>query len=172
MTPCRQPRQSSLDLGLIGNGSIAALVDARARIVWGCVPAFDGDPVFCALLSPRLHDGGDYAIELEDMVSSEQEYLPNTAVLRTLLRDRTWRCRRDHRFRARAGASTIASIARSCCCAGCARLPGLPRIRIVPASALPSTALRKPEITWGSNHIRYPRPRLHPAPDQRRTGAR
>src|SRR5690554_2089606 len=79
--------QASLDLGLIGNGSVAALVDARARVTWGCIPAFDGDPAFCALLSPRA-GGGDYAIELEDFESAEQAYIKNTAVLRTVLRDR------------------------------------------------------------------------------------
>src|SRR5688572_3847591 len=78
---------STLDLGIIGNGSIAALVDGRARIVWGCLPAFDGDPTFCALLSPTVSDGGDYTIELQDCVSSEQHYVTNTAVLRTVLRD-------------------------------------------------------------------------------------
>ena len=51
MSPTALP--SSLELGLIGNCRIAALVDQHARIVWGCVPAFDGDPVFCGLLSPR-----------------------------------------------------------------------------------------------------------------------
>ncbi len=40
----------SLDLALIGNGRIGALVDERANIVWCCFPRFDGDPVFCALL--------------------------------------------------------------------------------------------------------------------------
>ena len=63
---------ATLDLGIIGNGSIAALVDAGARIVWGCMPAFDGDPAFCALLSPTLGPGGDYSIELQDCVASEQ----------------------------------------------------------------------------------------------------
>ena len=48
---------ATLDLGIIGNGSIAALVDGGARIVWGCVPAFDGDPAFCALLSPTIEIG-------------------------------------------------------------------------------------------------------------------
>ena len=52
----RQP--ASLELGVIGNGSIAALVDQRARIVWCCLPRFDADASFCALLSPQL-DGGD-----------------------------------------------------------------------------------------------------------------
>ncbi|MGK9626035.1 hypothetical protein O6382_24415, partial [Salmonella enterica subsp. enterica] len=50
-------------------------------------PTFDGDPVFCALLSPTRHEGGDYAIELEDCIASEQAYVPNTAVLRTVLRN-------------------------------------------------------------------------------------
>ena len=79
--------QQTLDLGVIGNGSFGALVDRQARVVWGCLPAFDGDPAFCALLSPREHDGGDLAVELEDFERSEQEYVSNTAVLRTVLHD-------------------------------------------------------------------------------------
>ena len=49
--------QQTLDLGVIGNGSFGALVDREARVVWSCLPAFDGDPAFCALLSPRVHEG-------------------------------------------------------------------------------------------------------------------
>ena len=41
----------TLDLGVIGNCSIAALVDFRARILWSCFPRFDGDPTFCALVN-------------------------------------------------------------------------------------------------------------------------
>ncbi|NLW95342.1 MAG: glycoside hydrolase family 15 protein, partial [Xanthomonadaceae bacterium] len=84
----RAARQASLDLGVIGNGSFGALIDREARVVWGCLPAFDGDPAFCALLSPRHHEGGDLAIELEDYSHSEQEYVTNTAILRTVLHDR------------------------------------------------------------------------------------
>jgi hypothetical protein len=40
----------NLDLGLIGNCSISALIDREARIVWCCLPRFDGDPIFHALL--------------------------------------------------------------------------------------------------------------------------
>ena len=29
---------STLDLGIIGNGAFAALLDGRGRVVWGCVP--------------------------------------------------------------------------------------------------------------------------------------
>jgi hypothetical protein len=52
----------NLDLGLVGNGSLGALIDAQGRVVWGCLPAFDGDPAFCALLQPRL-GGGDWTVE-------------------------------------------------------------------------------------------------------------
>src|SRR5690606_40363330 len=64
--------QQTLDLGVIGNGSFGALVDREARVVWSCLPAFDGDPAFCALLSPREHEGGDLAVELEDYERSER----------------------------------------------------------------------------------------------------
>jgi hypothetical protein len=40
---------SSVDLALIGNCQIAALLDRRGRFVWACVPRFDGDPTFCSL---------------------------------------------------------------------------------------------------------------------------
>ena len=79
----------SLELGVIGNCEIAALVDESARIVWGCLPRLDGDPVFCALLS---REGGDaasgvFAVELQHGARSEQRYLRNTAILETLLDD-------------------------------------------------------------------------------------
>ena len=67
--------EANLELGVIGNGSFGALVDARGRVVWSCLPAFDGDPAFCALLSPRDHDGGDFGIELEDFAHAEQAYV-------------------------------------------------------------------------------------------------
>ena len=79
--------QPDLDLGVVGNGSFGALVDKHARVVWSCLPTFDGDPTFCALLGPNQQTGGDFAIELEDFASSEQEYLTNTAILRTVLRE-------------------------------------------------------------------------------------
>jgi hypothetical protein len=41
---------NDLNLAVIGNSAIAALVDRWARIVWCCFPRFDGDPIFCSLL--------------------------------------------------------------------------------------------------------------------------
>src|SRR5581483_8649253 len=77
-----------LNLGLIGNCSISALVDPRARIVWSCMPRFDGDPVFCALLrkNTREHQGV-FAIDLQNLARAEQRYLRNTAILVTTMYD-------------------------------------------------------------------------------------
>ena len=41
---------STLDLSIIGNGNINALLDPRGKIVWSCLPRFDSDPIFCDLL--------------------------------------------------------------------------------------------------------------------------
>jgi GH15 family glucan-1,4-alpha-glucosidase len=78
-----------LDLALIGNGRIGALVAASGTIVWGCFPRFDGDPKFCALLngSPNESEDGLWSIELVGGVRSEQSYVMNTAVLTTHLAD-------------------------------------------------------------------------------------
>ena len=76
----------SLNLGMIGNCAYSALVDERGRIVWCCLPRFDGDPVFNALLDPS-ENGSCWAFELEDFARSEQHYEANTAVLRTRLYD-------------------------------------------------------------------------------------
>ena len=81
---------STLDLALIGNGTVSALLDPEGTIVGSCFPRFDGDPVFGALLRhPRpADDHGAFAIELLDLARAEQEYLPNTPTLVTRLYDR------------------------------------------------------------------------------------
>ncbi len=84
---------SSLDLALIGNCMSAALIDRRAQVVWGCLPRFDGDPVFCALLDGHQVGNGEsarrgvFAIELEGMTKCDQHYRDNTAVLISTLSD-------------------------------------------------------------------------------------
>ncbi|MDP3413612.1 MAG: DUF5911 domain-containing protein, partial [Polaromonas sp.] len=80
------PAPPSLSLGVIGNCAFSALVDARARIVWCCLPRFDADPVFNALLDPS-ENGSAFAIEIENFSHSKQRYEHNTAVLRTQLFD-------------------------------------------------------------------------------------
>ena len=81
--------EPSLDLAVIGNGMLAALIDRSARIVWSCFPRFDGDPVFCSLLGGAGDDerGGDFAIELVGAVRCTQRYDDNTAVLVSEIED-------------------------------------------------------------------------------------
>jgi GH15 family glucan-1,4-alpha-glucosidase len=83
----RQAPPPSLNLGVIGNCAYSALIDTRGGIVWCCLPRFDGDPVFNALLDPS-DKGSFWAFELEDFERSEQHYEPNTAILKTRLYDR------------------------------------------------------------------------------------
>ena len=79
----------NLDFGLIGNCTISALVDPHGRIVWTCMPRFDGDPVFCSLLNNDGADGhGSFTIEVQNFTHAEQHYLRNTAILVTLLHDK------------------------------------------------------------------------------------
>jgi GH15 family glucan-1,4-alpha-glucosidase len=80
---------SDLDLAVIGNCQVAALIDRRGRIVWMCLPKPDADPVFCALLR---RDGGDsvsgvFAIDLQKMAEARRTYVRNTAIVETTLSD-------------------------------------------------------------------------------------
>ena len=81
---------NSLDLALVGNGRIGALIDAQGGVAWCCFPRFDGDPVFCSLLAGDLpaNANGTFAIELEGRDRIEQQYLPNTPILVTRLFDK------------------------------------------------------------------------------------
>src|SRR3569623_1841244 len=84
---------SSLDLAVIGNSSVAALIDAQARIVFASLPRLDSDPVFCSLLrggdaAGAMPADGALSVELRAYASSEQAYLDNTAVVRTVLTDK------------------------------------------------------------------------------------
>jgi hypothetical protein len=78
------------DLALIGNGTIGALIDDRARVAWCCFPRFDGDPSFCSLLRNECAgptDFGYFDIEVLNSVRIEQEQLLNTPVLCTRIYD-------------------------------------------------------------------------------------
>lgn len=79
----------SLDLALIGNCTVSALVDRQARIVWSCLPRFDSPPVFDALLqSDRgTPDQGVLSVELDRCQRTEQHYDEGTAIVRTSLWD-------------------------------------------------------------------------------------
>jgi GH15 family glucan-1,4-alpha-glucosidase len=149
----------TLDLGLIGNCSISALVDRKARVVWCCLPRYDGDPIFHSLLghSTTAPDGGDFSIEIENQTGSVQSYIPNTAILKTTLRGETGTievtdfCPRFYsRHRAFRPQMLIRQIV---------PIEGNPRIkiRLRPRFNYGTTA---PTITYGSNHIRFVGDRL------------
>ncbi|MBI2290179.1 MAG: glycoside hydrolase family 15 protein [Betaproteobacteria bacterium] len=151
---------NTLDLGLIGNSTVGALVDRLGEIVWACLPRFDGDAVFCSLLRERKSetDFGFFAVELVDFARAEQEYLTNTAILVTRLYDR-------HgggieltdfapRFRQHGRTFCPMSLVRTI-----KRLSGNPRIciRIRPAYGY---GAERQSVTYGSHHIRYVAPGL------------
>jgi GH15 family glucan-1,4-alpha-glucosidase len=78
---------SSLDLGVIGNSVLSALIDSQAKLVWCCYPRLDGDPIFNSLVDATPESGvrSEWNIELDGLVKSEQQYVANTAVLSTRL---------------------------------------------------------------------------------------
>lgn len=81
-------KQRDLQLGVIGNCTYGALIDKQAEVVWACMPRFDAEPVFSALLGGCETDvQGTFAIELDNFSHSEQYYIKNTAVLVTRLID-------------------------------------------------------------------------------------
>ena len=88
--PVPDLKVTSLDLALLGNGSIGALIDAQGAVAWCCFPRFDGDPVFCSLLAgDSPHDKtGAFTIELEGVVRTEQQYLHDTPILVTRFYDK------------------------------------------------------------------------------------
>ena len=145
----------NLDLALIGNGRIGALLDATGTIVWCCFPQFDGDPKFYAL----LNDGTDrtteglWAVELINFVRSEQSYEANTAVLTTRLHDDSGGiveltdC--VPRFAQHGRLFQPTTIVRCL-----RRIAGNPQVivRLRPGDAYGRT---RPQRTVGSHHIRY-----------------
>lgn len=146
---------NDLNLGVIGNCQVAALIDDKATIVWSCLPQFDSDPAFCRLL--RAADEADlpgyFEIEILDFARSEQEYLTNTAILVTTLYDHNGGAVRITDFAPRyeyvGRTFTPMMILRRV-----EPLHGAPRIRIQlnPARDYGAKPCR---FTHGSNHIRY-----------------
>ena len=155
--PQQQAAEPSLRLGMIGNCAYSALIDERGAVVWCCLPRFDGDPVFNSLLDPR-DTAGLWTFELENFTRSEQEYEPNTAVLRTRLYDdkdqgieitdfapRFWN--RGRMFRP---TSLIRRVS---------HLSGSPRIRVVLRPRFDWGRI-VPGTTQGSTHVRYVGPSM------------
>ncbi|MDG4769154.1 glycoside hydrolase family 15 protein [Solwaraspora sp. WMMD792] len=77
------------DHGLIGDGQTAALVGVDGTVRWLCLPRFDGPALFAALLDAER--GGAWTLRPAGLRAVRQEYLPDTAVLRTELHTATGR---------------------------------------------------------------------------------
>jgi len=147
-----------LDLALIGNCQIAALVDRAGSIVWACLPRPDGDPVFCGLLQ---RDGGRSrsgvcAVDLRGVVDARSSYAHNTAILETVLDDANGNTVRITdfcpRFRHRGRVFRPMSIVRLI-----EPLAGRPvvTVRLKPRSRY---GAEEPQRVAGSHHIRYSAP--------------
>jgi pentatricopeptide repeat protein len=145
--------EANLDLAVVGNCSWAGLVDDRARLVWACLPRFDSDPVFSALLGGEIRDEGLFAVDLIDFLSSERRYDGNTAILRTILRDR------------HGGAVEVCDFAPRFANFGRMYRPTMIMRRVTPIEGEPRIRIvlrprgdygrERAETTHGSNHIRY-----------------
>ena len=72
------------DVGLIGDGTTAALVARNGAVVWLCVPRFDSEPLFCSILD--VETGGAFRIAPDGLTEARQQYEPDTGVLITELR--------------------------------------------------------------------------------------
>ncbi len=149
-----------LNLALIGNCSIGALINANGEIVWGCFPRFDGDALFCALLQGKRQadDPGIWAIDLLDQVRIEQQYIPDTPILVTRLYDQDGGCIEltdfAPRFQQHGRIFCPMLIVRRV-----KRIAGSPRIRVRLRPAADWGAHRA-SVTYGSNHIRYITPKV------------
>jgi GH15 family glucan-1,4-alpha-glucosidase len=142
----------SLDLALIGNCRIAALIDTSGRIVWWCFPRFDSNPAFSRLLAGD-EEKGFADVVLTDLAHAKAAYQRNTAIVETELEDS-----HGGRVRITDFAPRFVRFERMF------RPPQLVR-RITPIAGLPRIAIRvrpthaygRPttDFSMGSNHIRY-----------------
>lgn len=145
-----------LNLALIGNSTIAALIDKQASIVWSCMPRMDAEPVFDALLREDTGEDaftGSFSIELVDCVRTEQEYVKNTAVARTRLiaADGSVVQVTDFAPRFKQFGRTFHPVM---LVRQLEALEGTPRLRVRMRPQAGHGAERV-TVTYGSNHIRY-----------------
>jgi GH15 family glucan-1,4-alpha-glucosidase len=151
----RPQERQSLDLGLIGNCRVAALVNTSGRIVWWCFPRFDSNPAFSRLIAGN-EEKGFTDVVLADLAHTKAAYIRNTAIVETELDDR-----HGGKVRITDFAPRFFQYGRTF------RPPQIVR-RITPIAGLPRIAVRvrpthsygKPveDFSLGSNHIRYAGP--------------
>jgi GH15 family glucan-1,4-alpha-glucosidase len=146
---------ASLDLAMIGNCSISALIDGAAHVVWCCMPRFDSPPVFDALLQSAsgVPEQGAMSVHIDGFARSEQSYDPGTAILRTRLWDAQGQgieitdfaprfVTRDRVFRPQQLVRRIRPLA------------GRPRVRVL-VRPHGDWGAEAPLVTRGSHHVRF-----------------
>lgn len=146
----------TLDLAMVGNCSWGGLIDREGRLVWACLPRFDSDPVFPALLDDAPDHEGTFTIELLDLAVCEQRYDGHTPIVVTTLRDargsgveiRDFAPRFSNQGRMFRPTMLVRRIR---------PIGGSPRIRILmrPRGAYGG---QRPVIQRGSSHLRYALP--------------
>lgn len=158
-SPTRLRRQGAdLELALVGNGTVGALIDQSGSIVWCCMPRFDSPPVFDALLASAdgLPLDGAMTVEIEGLARAEQAYDAGTAILRTQLWDDRGQgvelvdfaprfVNRDRMFRPAQLVRRIRPLA------------GRPRVRVT-VRPRGNWGKAPPTLTRGSHHLRYVMP--------------
>jgi GH15 family glucan-1,4-alpha-glucosidase len=151
---------SNLDLAVVGNSIISALVDPRGRIVWLCWPRLDGDPVFCSLVDGATQEDGAgfFEITLENLATTRQAYARNSAVLTTTLTDGSGASVRITdlvpRFKQYGRIFRPTMLLRHV-----EPLSGTPRIKIRLRPRFEYGAA-EPTRTFGSNHVRFLSPTM------------
>jgi len=143
---------STLNLGVIGNCAIASLIDRNGRHVWHGLERLDGDPVFNALLGGNDPQGGFMEAAVAGAKEGKQRYLPNTAILETMVEGS-------------GGTMRITDFAPRFRRFGRNFRPQMLVRRIEPVEGRPRVTIRvrptfnygaaKAHTTSGSNHIRY-----------------
>ncbi|MGH7163592.1 MAG: glycoside hydrolase family 15 protein [Planctomycetota bacterium] len=137
-------------LGLIGNCQFSALVERTGAVVWCCLPRFDSEPVFSAMLDAA--DGGRFLVGAPDGAPGTQRYVENTNVLETTFETDggTFRVldfaprfvQHDRTFRPTRLFRIVEPVA------------GSPRVRVLCEPRLGWTKAA-PARVQGSNHVRF-----------------
>ena len=70
-----------LNYGIIGNCKSSALINEDSSIDWCCLPQFDSSAIFCKIIDN--HIGGSFKVEADDSYIITQQYINNTAIVRT-----------------------------------------------------------------------------------------
>jgi GH15 family glucan-1,4-alpha-glucosidase len=142
-----------LDLAVIGNCAVSSVVSPTGRHLWFCYPRFDADPVLNALLGGEDPERGFFDVTLRGQAASRQAYLPNSAVLETVLTDEAGASLRildlAPRFKRYGRIYRPPSLLRRI-----EPISGRPRIRVRLRPTF-EYGQRIPVVSHGSNHIRY-----------------